>query len=168
MPVRKGLFLFVAIVGGGVVGYFAANSDFASVAKVVAATDTIVPAAARTEPAKAAETRSRIDLPAALTAKKAACSSPQGMEQMVAMANLQEQSKPAAPGKKPNILVIMGDDVGIWNIGAYHRGMMAGRTPNLDKLAAAGMLFTELLRRSQLHGGTRKHSLPVNFQNEPG
>ena len=37
----------------------------------------------------------------------------------------------------------MGDDIGIWNIGAYHRGMMAGRTPNLDKLAAEGMLFTD-------------------------
>jgi arylsulfatase len=47
-----------------------------------------------------------------------------------------------AQEKKPNIVVIMGDDIGIWNIGAYHRGMMAGRTPNLDKLAAEGMLFT--------------------------
>ena len=36
---------------------------------------------------------------------------------------------------KPNIVVIMGDDIGMWNIGAYHRGMMAGRTPNLDKIA---------------------------------
>ena len=40
-----------------------------------------------------------------------------------------------AADKKPNIVVIMGDDIGMWNIGAYHRGMMAGRTPNLDKLA---------------------------------
>src|SRR5262245_14593341 len=45
-------------------------------------------------------------------------------------------------GKKPNIVFIMGDDIGVWNIGAYHRGMMAGRTPNLDRLAAEGMLFT--------------------------
>jgi arylsulfatase len=37
----------------------------------------------------------------------------------------------------------MGDDIGIWNLGAYHRGMMAGRTPNLDKIAAEGMLFTD-------------------------
>ena len=44
---------------------------------------------------------------------------------------------------KPNIVVIMADDVGIWNIGAYHRGMMAGRTPHLDKLAGEGMLFTD-------------------------
>src|SRR5262249_13202021 len=37
-------------------------------------------------------------------------------------------------GKKPNILFIMGDDIGWFNIGAYHRGMMSGKTPNLDKL----------------------------------
>ncbi len=50
----------------------------------------------------------------------------------------------AAPQtKKPNIVAIMADDIGIWNIGAYHRGMMAGRTPNLDKLASEGMLFTD-------------------------
>ena len=46
-------------------------------------------------------------------------------------------------GGKPNILVIMGDDVGWFNIGAYHRGIMSGRTPNLDKLAADGMIFTD-------------------------
>src|SRR5208283_5083397 len=45
--------------------------------------------------------------------------------------------------KQPNIVAIMADDIGIWNIGAYHRGMMTGRTPNLDKLAAEGMLFTD-------------------------
>ena len=43
----------------------------------------------------------------------------------------------AADTKKPNILFIMGDDIGMWNIGAYSRGMMAGRTPNLDKMAEA-------------------------------
>ena len=35
-------------------------------------------------------------------------------------------------GKKPNIVVIMGDDIGMWNIGAYHRGMMAGRTDRAE------------------------------------
>ena len=48
-----------------------------------------------------------------------------------------------AADKKPNILVIMGDDVGWFNIGAYHRGIMCGKTPNLDKLASEGMLFTD-------------------------
>src|SRR5271168_1061438 len=54
----------------------------------------------------------------------------------------QPTAAPATAGQRPNIVVIMGDDIGMWNLGAYHRGMMAGRTPNLDKLAAEGMLFT--------------------------
>jgi len=46
-------------------------------------------------------------------------------------------SPPAsAEDKKSNILVIMGDDGGWFNIGAYHQGMMSRKTPNLDKLAA--------------------------------
>src|SRR6266536_2854385 len=48
-----------------------------------------------------------------------------------------------APAQKPNFVVIMGDDIGMWNIGAYHRGMMAARTPNLDQIAKEGMLFTD-------------------------
>ncbi len=58
-----------------------------------------------------------------------------------------------AQAKKPNILVIMGDDIGIWNIGAYHRGMMAGRTPNLDKIAAEGMLFTDYYAEASCTAG---------------
>jgi arylsulfatase A-like enzyme len=54
---------------------------------------------------------------------------------------------------KPNIVVVMGDDIGIWNIGAYHRGMMAGRTPNLDKLAAEGMLFTDYYAEASCTAG---------------
>jgi hypothetical protein len=53
--------------------------------------------------------------------------------------------------QKPNIVVIMGDDIGMWNIGAYHRGLMAGRTPNLDKIAKEGMLF-KATRASLLAG----------------
>jgi arylsulfatase A-like enzyme len=58
-----------------------------------------------------------------------------------------------AQDKKPNILVIMGDDIGMWNIGAYHRGMMAGRTPNLDKLAKEGMLFTDYYAEASCTAG---------------
>ena len=47
----------------------------------------------------------------------------------------------------------MGDDVGVWNIGAYHRGMMAGRTPNLDRLAAQGMLFTDYYAEASCTAG---------------
>lgn len=41
-----------------------------------------------------------------------------------------------AQQKQPNILFIMGDDVGWFNIGAYHQGIMSGKTPNLDRLAS--------------------------------
>ncbi|PIF34502.1 arylsulfatase [Flavobacterium sp. 9] len=44
---------------------------------------------------------------------------------------------------KPNIIIILADDVGIWNISAYHRGMMGGRTPNIDRIASEGALFTD-------------------------
>ena len=45
--------------------------------------------------------------------------------------------------KQPNILVIWGDDIGVWNISAYNRGMMGYRTPNIDRIASEGMLFTD-------------------------
>ena len=48
----------------------------------------------------------------------------------------------AQRAKKPNILVIFGDDIGTWNVGAYTHGMM-GRTPNIDSIAKQGALFTD-------------------------
>jgi arylsulfatase A-like enzyme len=48
-----------------------------------------------------------------------------------------------AAQKKPNIVMIMADDVGTWNLSAYHRGMMGGSTPNIDRIAKDGALFTD-------------------------
>jgi arylsulfatase len=48
-----------------------------------------------------------------------------------------------AEAKKPNILVIWGDDIGIWNLSCYSGGMMGYRTPNIDRLANEGMRFTD-------------------------
>jgi arylsulfatase len=48
-----------------------------------------------------------------------------------------------AQDKKPNILVIWGDDIGYWNVSAYNQGMMGYKTPNIDRIAADGMLFTD-------------------------
>jgi len=56
-------------------------------------------------------------------------------------------------GSKPNIVVIMADDVGWYNIGAYHQGMMAGRTPNLDKMAKQGMRFTDYYAEASCTAG---------------
>jgi arylsulfatase A-like enzyme len=55
--------------------------------------------------------------------------------------------------KKPNILAIMTDDVGIWNISAYHRGMMGGSTPNIDRLAREGALFTDFYGQQSCTSG---------------
>jgi arylsulfatase len=48
-----------------------------------------------------------------------------------------------AQQKKPNIIMIMGDDIGWSNIGVYNQGIMSGRTRNLDGLASEGMRFTD-------------------------
>ena len=70
------------------------------------------------------------------------------------LAQAAAQKSPAAgSGKKPNIVFIMGDDIGWFNVGAYHRGMMAGRTPNLDKLAKQGMLFTDYYAEASCTAG---------------
>src|SRR5262249_18281371 len=62
-------------------------------------------------------------------------------------------SSSSGNGKKPNILFIMGDDVGWFNVGAYHRGIMSGKTPNLDKLASQGMLFTDYYAEASCTAG---------------
>ena len=49
----------------------------------------------------------------------------------------------AAATERPNILVIWGDDIGMWNISAYHRGMLGNRTPNIDRIANEGALYTD-------------------------
>jgi Sulfatase/haloacid dehalogenase-like hydrolase len=60
-------------------------------------------------------------------------------------------AQPAA--RKPNIVVIMADDVGIWNISAYHRGMMGGSTPNIDRIAKEGALFTDYYAQQSCTAG---------------
>ena len=55
--------------------------------------------------------------------------------------------------KKPNIVMIMADDVGIWNISAYHRGMMGGTTPNIDRIAREGALFTDYYAQQSCTAG---------------
>jgi arylsulfatase A-like enzyme len=70
-----------------------------------------------------------------------------------ASVQLAQAQQPTASGRPPNILVIMGDDVGWFNIGAYHQGIMSGKTPNLDKLAAEGMRFTDYYAEASCTAG---------------
>jgi arylsulfatase A-like enzyme len=55
--------------------------------------------------------------------------------------------------KKPNILVIMGDDIGVWNVSAYNQGMMGFRTPNIDSIAKDGALFTDFYAQQSCTAG---------------
>jgi arylsulfatase A-like enzyme len=67
---------------------------------------------------------------------------PSGMPQQIAQA--QPVPRQAGPnGKKPNILVIFGDDIGQTNVSAYSLGLMGYRTPNIDRIAKEGMIFTD-------------------------
>ena len=50
---------------------------------------------------------------------------------------------PATAQDKPNILVIFGDDIGQYNISAYNMGVMGYKTPNIDRIAQEGMIFTD-------------------------
>ena len=59
----------------------------------------------------------------------------------------------AAQSDKPNILVIWGDDVGMMNISAYHKGLMGGSTPNIDRIANEGAIFTDAYAQQSCTAG---------------
>ena len=62
-------------------------------------------------------------------------------------------SAQAQAQQKPNIIFIMGDDIGWSNIGVYNQGIMAGRTPNLDRLASEGTRFTDYYAEASCTAG---------------
>jgi arylsulfatase A-like enzyme len=72
---------------------------------------------------------------------------------LIAAAALFALTPAQAADKKPNILFIMGDDVGWFNVGPYNRGIMSGKTPNLDKLASQGVLFTDYYAEASCTAG---------------
>ena len=63
-------------------------------------------------------------------------------------------AKAAQTGKKPNILIIWGDDIGWNNPSAYNRGMMGYSTPNIDRVAKEGGIVHRLVWTAVVHGGT--------------
>ena len=64
--------------------------------------------------------------------------------------------------KKPNILVIWGDDIGHDNISAHHRGMLGSRTPNIDRIAKEGALFTDYYGQASCTEGWANFMLGQN------
>ncbi len=137
--------LWIILGVGAAIGYIAAcdqkspKHNAAADQPAAAASSTPanqgVTAVKATKPGKAAEPVQLAQAPTAAAA--------------VAAATAQIEAK----GKKPNILFIMGDDIGWFNIGAYHRGMMSGKTPHLDKLAKEGMMFTDYYAEASCTAG---------------
>jgi arylsulfatase A-like enzyme len=86
---------------------------------------------------------------------------------MISTAQTQNNAKPAAPAaqnnnakpadnqqsKKPNILVIFGDDIGQTNISAYSKGVVGYDTPNIDRIANEGMIFTDYYAENSCTAG---------------
>ncbi len=132
--------ILLILAAGGIVGYIAACSqnDASHNARAKSAqADTVVQQPQQAKPAEVAETTKPVQLAQAPT------------ETAVAAA----RAIVGANGKKPNILFIMGDDIGWFNIGAYHRGLMSGKTPHLDKLASQGMMFTDYYAEASCTAG---------------
>jgi arylsulfatase len=71
----------------------------------------------------------------------------------LAIAAVETAAPAVAQEKKPNIIFIMGDDIGWSNIGVYNQGLMAGRTPNLDRMASEGMRFTDYYAEASCTAG---------------
>jgi arylsulfatase A-like enzyme len=71
-----------------------------------------------------------------------------GVSKTVALARLETRNqgvtaKAARTGKKPNILILWGDDIGWFNVSAYNHGLMGYKTPNIDRIAKEGAMFTD-------------------------
>ena len=66
-----------------------------------------------------------------------------GISLVLAGSAMAQQGTAPAATKKPNILIIWGDDIGQFNVSAYNNGMMGYKTPNIDSIAKQGALFTD-------------------------
>jgi arylsulfatase A-like enzyme len=62
---------------------------------------------------------------------------------MTALFNFAAAAQVQTAGRQPNILIIWGDDIGGFNISAYNQGVMGYRTPNIDRIAKDGAVFTD-------------------------
>ncbi len=65
----------------------------------------------------------------------------------------QAQTRAAADGKKPNFVIIWGDDIGLTDISAYSLGLMGFRSPNIDRIAREGMIFTDCIGEQSCTAG---------------
>src|SRR5215831_15236098 len=72
---------------------------------------------------------------------------------LVRMAQAQQPVPAQPPGRLPNVLAIMADDIGWFNVSAYHHGMMGARTPNIDRIAREGVMLTDAYAQASCTAG---------------
>lgn len=72
------------------------------------------------------------------------------------------QAQAQAP-KKPNILIIWGDDVGPFNVSAYNMGMMGYKTPNIDSIAQQGAVFTDWYGQQSCTAGRAAGAVVIQY-----
>ena len=136
MRFTKHIQTIAVLAAGAVLGFVAASGDTSASARNVADV-----ASVRSQPTQAA---------LAAVAKAPCCDAK--LDRTLALANafteantlaLAQVEKATKAGKKPNILVIWGDDIGYWNVSMNNQGMMGYKTPNIDRIAKEGANFTD-------------------------
>jgi arylsulfatase len=137
------------MAAGAVFGFVAARRDFVTLLKADEAPSSTV----ATEPA--------------LILPPSCCDKPSATDHLMAAASpepIQGQAPVPAkkPGKKPNILVIWGDDIGVHNISAYSHGVMGYKTPNIDRIAREGALLTDFYGQQSCTAGRAAFILGQN------
>ncbi len=115
------------LAAGALLGWTAATGQW-SLSKPVQASATVEVATESTEQA---------------TPQKPCCDKDAGVQLALANHNIKVAAAAEEEGRKPNILIIWGDDIGVHNISAYNHGIMGYQTPNIDRLAKEGALFTD-------------------------
>lgn len=147
--------ILVALVMGAAGGYLAAQGDFSIPQPVIAAMPS---ASVHIVSPIAFEEKSP---PAGCCTESAACPSNRlqvlkdasNAHQLVAYYQAPGSSAKSAATAKPNILVIFGDDVGQSNLSAYTHGLVGYKTPNIDRLAREGLLFTDYYAENSCTAG---------------
>jgi len=133
--------LRLSLIGMVALGLAACDNDNKQGAVPAAATTQETPAAAQSNTPAAPEAEQGTQSAAPVARFDEAPSENTMHSNVQAMAN--DTWKPEETSEKPNILVIMGDDIGRFNISANNMGMMGYRTPNIDRIASEGVNFTD-------------------------
>jgi len=136
---RSGSTLMTLVIGGAL-GFAAAAIDFRPVAKAAVAADTV------------AAPQIKVSAPGESTVAES-YDTGLNRSQQIALAEPNQEAATTPSGKKPNILVIWGDDIGTWNISHNNRGMMGYKTPNIDRIAREGVAFTDYYAQQSCTAG---------------